>query len=286
MDSGVRDRLIEVLVGFFLWLGNAYCFLSTLTFFFFQIILFSNLLGLSGFLPFILAVASVAIPYSGLCFLTMHKRELVELCQGQSRLAPIVPLLNNFAAYFTFQFLFVPVSMALIIVAGFFIPLILLVGTESVLVAPFTVCTALHKYISEKITRFNRLEGPRLQKVPPDAPFINRWLAKTDSWLELELYPPAQLSLPRYMTILPNESKEEPLLRNNDEQPLLPEEMTMSPGNEQLHLGISCQICGGPIDEAEEVRCARCDTPHHRDCWQWCGGCSIYGCGSQDIADN
>jgi hypothetical protein len=228
MDSGVRDRSIEVLVGFFLWLGKAYIVFSIMTFLSFQLILFSSVFS-QFWLSFIFSMASIAIPYSCLSFLEMHKRELVELCQGQSSLAPIVPLLNNFAAYFALQFLFVPVSAALIMVAGFFIPLILLVGTESVLVAPFTVCTALHKYISEKITRFNRLEGPRLRKVPPDAPFINRWLAKTDCWLELELYPPAQLSLPRYMTILPNEVKEESLLPRLEEQPLLPQRYDNEP---------------------------------------------------------
>jgi len=38
-----------------------------------------------------------------------------------------------------------------------------------------------------------------------------------------------------------------------------------------------CQICGEDI-QAEMVYCRRCKTPHHRDCWQYYGACSTYGC--------
>jgi hypothetical protein len=40
-----------------------------------------------------------------------------------------------------------------------------------------------------------------------------------------------------------------------------------------------CKVCGEPIgDEDEVVVCASCNTPHHRDCWEYVGACSIYGC--------
>lgn len=39
-----------------------------------------------------------------------------------------------------------------------------------------------------------------------------------------------------------------------------------------------CQICGAALD-GRLVRCARCSTLHHRDCWQYTGACSTYGCG-------
>jgi hypothetical protein len=29
------------------------------------------------------------------------------------------------------------------------------------------------------------------------------------------------------------------------------------------------------------VFCVRCKTPHHRDCWEYSGGCSTYGCGGR-----
>jgi hypothetical protein len=46
-----------------------------------------------------------------------------------------------------------------------------------------------------------------------------------------------------------------------------------------------CQVCGdalvGPV-----VTCARCQTPHHLDCWQYFGSCSVYGCGETRYLDS
>ena len=41
-----------------------------------------------------------------------------------------------------------------------------------------------------------------------------------------------------------------------------------------------CQICGASL-EGTLVRCARCSTPHHADCWEYAGICSTYGCGEK-----
>lgn len=38
-----------------------------------------------------------------------------------------------------------------------------------------------------------------------------------------------------------------------------------------------CKICGGKI-ESDLVYCRRCKTPHHGECWQYAGVCSVYGC--------
>lgn len=38
-----------------------------------------------------------------------------------------------------------------------------------------------------------------------------------------------------------------------------------------------CKVCGEPI-LGHHVRCSTCKTPHHQDCWEFVGGCSIYGC--------
>jgi hypothetical protein len=38
-----------------------------------------------------------------------------------------------------------------------------------------------------------------------------------------------------------------------------------------------CKVCGEVI-AAPAVLCASCRTPHHRDCWDFVGACSIYGC--------
>ena len=38
-----------------------------------------------------------------------------------------------------------------------------------------------------------------------------------------------------------------------------------------------CKVCGDPI-VSDAVQCGTCLTPHHRDCWEFVGSCSIYGC--------
>jgi hypothetical protein len=38
-----------------------------------------------------------------------------------------------------------------------------------------------------------------------------------------------------------------------------------------------CKVCGEAI-AGPAVVCALCHTPHHRDCWEFVGACSIYGC--------
>lgn len=38
-----------------------------------------------------------------------------------------------------------------------------------------------------------------------------------------------------------------------------------------------CPVCGVHIG-AELVACPRCETQHHPDCWEFAGGCAIYGC--------
>ena len=44
-----------------------------------------------------------------------------------------------------------------------------------------------------------------------------------------------------------------------------------------------CQTCGSAL-EGKLVRCARCSTPHHADCWEYTGACSTYGCGEKRVA--
>jgi Prokaryotic RING finger family 1 len=40
----------------------------------------------------------------------------------------------------------------------------------------------------------------------------------------------------------------------------------------------TCKVCLEPIGDGPIVVCAVCNTPHHRDCWDYVGACSIYGC--------
>ena len=39
----------------------------------------------------------------------------------------------------------------------------------------------------------------------------------------------------------------------------------------------TCKVCGDPILDPGVI-CTTCRTPHHRDCWEFIGSCSIYGC--------
>ncbi len=40
-----------------------------------------------------------------------------------------------------------------------------------------------------------------------------------------------------------------------------------------------CKVCGESIEaDAPKVLCKTCKSPHHRDCWEFIGGCSIFGC--------
>lgn len=38
-----------------------------------------------------------------------------------------------------------------------------------------------------------------------------------------------------------------------------------------------CRICGESM-QSDIVYCKRCKTPHHRECWEYTGICSVYGC--------
>ena len=39
-----------------------------------------------------------------------------------------------------------------------------------------------------------------------------------------------------------------------------------------------CKVCGEPISGMPKVLCSTCRTPHHRDCWEFIGSCSVFGC--------
>lgn len=42
-----------------------------------------------------------------------------------------------------------------------------------------------------------------------------------------------------------------------------------------------CGVCGDSL-ASEIVVCRRCNTPHHRECWQYGGGCATYACGGRE----
>lgn len=41
----------------------------------------------------------------------------------------------------------------------------------------------------------------------------------------------------------------------------------------------SCQVCGETLTRRRVVRCMKCKTLHHLECWRFNKGCSMYGCG-------
>jgi len=42
-----------------------------------------------------------------------------------------------------------------------------------------------------------------------------------------------------------------------------------------------CKVCGEAADAGAIIVCASCGAPHHRECWEFVGWCSIYGCGGK-----
>ena len=41
----------------------------------------------------------------------------------------------------------------------------------------------------------------------------------------------------------------------------------------------TCRVCGEAFKgQASVCACDACGTPHHEDCWEYNGGCSVYAC--------
>jgi hypothetical protein len=45
-----------------------------------------------------------------------------------------------------------------------------------------------------------------------------------------------------------------------------------------------CAVCGEG-GETALVFCRACEMAHHRDCWDWLGSCSRFGCGCPEVKD-
>ncbi|WP_202921349.1 RING finger protein [Anatilimnocola aggregata] len=54
----------------------------------------------------------------------------------------------------------------------------------------------------------------------------------------------------------------------------------ISPVTTQAPPETQCQVCGESLAE-KIVYCTSCQTPHHLDCWQYFGSCSVYACGQK-----
>lgn len=45
----------------------------------------------------------------------------------------------------------------------------------------------------------------------------------------------------------------------------------------------SCPVCGAEM-RGPKVSCRRCRTPHHRECWEYTGRCSMFACGEAQFS--
>lgn len=57
--------------------------------------------------------------------------------------------------------------------------------------------------------------------------------------------------------------------------------MGESPSNTvQAQVG-RCGVCGTAVAPVRQLVCHACKTPHHRECWAYNEGCSMFGCGEK-----
>jgi hypothetical protein len=43
-----------------------------------------------------------------------------------------------------------------------------------------------------------------------------------------------------------------------------------------------CKVCGELISTGPQMLCVKCKAPHHQDCWEFIGSCSIFGCNGKE----
>lgn len=46
-----------------------------------------------------------------------------------------------------------------------------------------------------------------------------------------------------------------------------------------------CSVCREPAFAGASLACDRCHSPYHRDCWEFTGICSRFGCGGRQVVD-
>ena len=46
-----------------------------------------------------------------------------------------------------------------------------------------------------------------------------------------------------------------------------------------LRTGLRCALCGCADGPPRWLSCPTCETAHHAECWEFQGGCAVYGCG-------
>ena len=59
-----------------------------------------------------------------------------------------------------------------------------------------------------------------------------------------------------------------------------PAAVVISTVREMLDKDTKCPVCGTPLSKGQVVRCLKCRSAHHADCWQFNGMCATFACGS------
>jgi len=219
-------------------------------------------------------------------YLTAHRRELVDLFGGEGALASGPAIVSDFVRYFVLN-MTLHVSYALIpagFMAGFAIAEIGHGGGPEVAIpALLTPIVCWHysgrisTHLSTMLDRYAAWDG-MAYGIPSRNAGVGGRLA---AWFERRIFPPLQLVRPSYIQILAEGAEPvEPLPPGAEVETTHLVELQTEPTDEPTEM--RCQVCGTAIEGAH-VKCLRCESPHHVDCWEFNEGCSTYGCGSDEF---
>ena len=217
-------------------------------------------------------------------YLAAHRRELVDLFCGEGSLASGRDIAIDFFRYLAIN-LALHSSYALIpagFIAGFAIAEIGSGGGALVAIAALVtpiVCWhysgRMSTYLSHVLERFSNWDGMAYGVPSQNSGFAGLLAAG----FERMVFPPLQLVAPSYIQILPEGKAVDALPPGAEIETTHLVQISSEPSDEATEA--RCQVCGTSIDGAH-VRCTRCDTPHHVDCWEFNEGCSTYGCGNNE----
>lgn len=113
-------------------------------------------------------------------------------------------------------------------------------------------------YLREKLRRFYEWDGVVVVRDPgaPEEARRRPLRERLDGALDAFLFPPLTMADLEYMHLDRAE------VRVSAELP--------------------CRVCGDALEGSPVVACARCQTPHHADCFEWAARCAVYGCGGEE----
>ena len=134
----------------------------------------------------------------------------------------------------------------------------------------YTICGTDHAALTETLNDVVRWQIEKIRRVPPTGNFCIQFLQgrltitkayTIQHYTDLERF--VEESLELYDQVMLTRSKGIEFMEQQSAQ-ILDE--------------VVCKVCGEEILE-DLVFCRRCKTPHHRECWQYTGACSVFACG-------